>query len=231
MLISQFMEREFKHQYTQRPQWTEIPRKVINQAVRGNNIGPFARKVCEMYGLKYDPHKITEYEISKFKIYPDTSFNIYSMKEELERSTLRAGKLVSYTEPVVTEKELKELGFKTSSFFRKNPVADDLLACTNTYSLLRKTKDYFESGKITEHQAKELTKRVILTLDGADEKSCDLATTKFLKTDLNDIKKAVKFYEKEDFEIKTQIDHQQKISLEVHENTQTLKIDETIKIK
>ena len=72
MLLSHYLEKEFGLKPHQRPKWTEISQKTINQAVRGNNIGPFARKVCEIYGIQYNPARITEFEISSFKIYPDS---------------------------------------------------------------------------------------------------------------------------------------------------------------
>ena len=46
-----------------------------------------------------------------------------------------------------------------------------------------------------------LIKKLIIATDGAEEKNCDLATKKFLTTEMNDIKKAVRFYEKEAVEI------------------------------
>ena len=203
MLLSHYLEKEFGLKPHQRPKWTEIPQKTINQAVRGNNIGPFARKVCEIYGIRYNPAKITEFEISSFKIYPDTGSEIFSDKEELKRSTIRHSKKVCSAEPVISVEELKEIGIKSSTLFRRNPVCDDLMNCYSTDSLLRKTKKYYETGQITEMQAKALTRKAILAIDGADEKSCDLATSKFLTTDINDVKKAVRFYEKEDFTVKT----------------------------
>lgn len=213
LMLTNFMEKEFKLKVTQRPAWKEISRKIINQAVRGNNIGPFAREVCDLYGISYDPQKITEVELSAFRIYPDTGQQVYSMKEEIKRSTLRKGQQISYKEPIITRQELKLLGIESKGIFRKNPVCEDLLSSESSDSFLRKTKQYFERGKLSEEQAKELTKKAILIIDGAEEKSCDLATTKFLKTDMNDVRKAVRFYEKEDFKIERSINQYKKRSI------------------
>ena len=232
LMISNFMEKELKLKVSEIPQWKEISRKVINQAVRGNNIGPFAREVCDLYGINYDPKKITEVELSAYKIYPDTGKKTYSLKEEMKRSVLRKGHKVSYKEPVITRQELKVLGIESKGLFRKNTTCEDLLVSEGTDSFLRKTKQYFESGKLSEAQAKELTKKAILIIDGAEEKSCDLATTKFLKTDMNDVRKAVRFYEKEDFKIDTEILTKKKTPIiqvkemknQSYENTKTIKL-------
>ena len=194
LTIRHFLEKELK--VKPQNQWQEIPRKVINQAVRGNNIGPFARMICETYSIQYDPKKITEVEISPYRIYPDTSDKVYSLRKELKKSCIRKGNAVSYREPIISREELKLLGIE-SSFFKKNPVCKDLLSSLSTASFLRKIKRYHAQGKLSDFQAESLVKKLIITTDGAEEKNCELATKKFLRTEMNDIKKAVRFYEKE----------------------------------
>ena len=198
LTIRHFLEKELK--IKTRNQWQEIPRKVINQAVRGNNVGPFARMICETYGIQYDPNKITEVEISPYRIYPDTSDKVYSLRKELKKSCIRKGNAVSYREPIVSREELKDLGIE-SSFFKKNPVCEDLLSSLSTASFLRKTKRYHAQGKLSDFQAESLVKNLIIATDGAEETKCELATKKFLTTEMSDIKKAVRFYEKEAVEI------------------------------
>ncbi|MCM8541206.1 MAG: Fic family protein [Lentisphaeraceae bacterium] len=193
-LIRHFMEKEFKIHI--KPEWNDISQKVLNQAVRGNNIGPLARKICEIYKIDYNPKKIGEIEISPFKIYPDTGNKVYSLRKEFQRSMTRKGMLITYKEPIINRQELKALGIH-SSFFKKNNVCEGLLDCTNIDSLLRKIKRYHLQGCITDHQAQSLVKKLIIMTDGSEERKCNLATKKFLTTEINDIKKALNFYERE----------------------------------
>lgn len=191
-MLRHFMEKEFR--VLKKASWKAIPRKVINQAVRGNNIGPFARAVCAIYNVPYAPHKITETEISPYRIFPNTGNKTYSIKKELVNSLLRKGTKVSYQEPIISREELKSLGIE-SGFLRKNKLCEDLLASRGTDSLLRKTKKYHAGGQLTDQQAESLVKKLITISDGAEGINCDLATKKFLTTEVNDIKKAIKFYE------------------------------------
>lgn len=196
-MLRHFIEKEFK--IMKRSKWKTIPRKVINQAVRGNNIGPFAREVCAIYNIPYAAHKITETEISPYKIYPKTGSKTYSMKKELSNSLLRKGSNVTFQEPIISRDELKELGIE-SGFIKKNKVCEDLLSSRKTDSFLRKIKKYHAGGQLTGQQAETLVRKLITISDGAEGINCDLATKKFLTTEVSDIKKAIKFYEKAEVE-------------------------------
>ena len=222
MMISHFIHNEFGIE--NKPKWQEIPKKVINQAVRGNNIGPFTRHICEVYGISYNPFKISELELSAYKIYPDTGVKIRSIKNELARSKLSDKDLISYKEPILSEKDLKSFGIKTRRMFTTTPLCKDLLSCHSTESLLRKARSYYKNGQLNQSQANRIIKQVILIEDGADEKYCKLATQKILEGEITDLKKAVKFYEK-DF-LTTQIK-------DIHSKAPTLSqgevLDKTIK--
>ena len=196
LLIGNFLQKEMK--LTFKIPWKEIPQKVINQAVRGNNIGPFARAVCENYGIEYNPDKISDIELTTYEIYPDTGKKVYSLGKELERSKIRSIKQICVKNPLVTKKELNEMGFKTRSLnpFKRLPVIEDLLATQTPESILHKTRHYLSEGKISEQQAKNLLNRTITVIDGTSEKLSKLATEKMLSGEIIDVKKAVKFYEK-----------------------------------
>lgn len=193
-MIRHYIEKEFK--ILKRPQWKDISRKVINQAVRGNNIGPLARNVCDSFNINYNPQKISEIEISPYRIYPDTGKKTYTLGKELRRATIRLGEGTTFKELVFNRQELKSLGIQ-SSFFKKNTVCETLLEPGSSDSLLRKVKMFHSQNKLTDQQATELVKKLIFMTDGSDGKNCDLATKKILKTEMSDIKKAVRFYEKE----------------------------------
>ena len=220
--ISHFMEREFKLKVTERPKWKDIPRKVINQAVRGNNIGPFARKICEMYNIEYNHKKITDTEISCYRIYPDTGPKTYTLNRELKRSQIRADGITG-KQPPITRIELKQLGIE-STLFKKNKVCEDLLNSSGIDSFLRKVKKFHNQGLITESQAKTLVQKGIYMTDGAEDKNCTNATTKFLTTDINDVKKAVRFYEKCDVKIEP-VNPNEKVSLSQLVSIQTQPIE------
>ena len=196
LLIGNFLEKELNLNAS--IPWKEIPQKVINQAVRGNNIGPFARAICENYGLEYDPNKISDLELTPYKIYPDTGTKVYSLRKELERSKIRIDNHICVKDPLITKKELNEMGFKTKSLnpFKTLPVVEDLIASKTPESLLHKTRHYLSEGKISEQQAKNLLKQTITIIDGTNEKFTKLATDKMLSGEINDVKKAVNFYEK-----------------------------------
>ncbi|MCM8526981.1 MAG: Fic family protein [Lentisphaeraceae bacterium] len=196
LLIGNFLQKEL--QLTSKIPWKEIPQKVINQAVRGNNIGPFAKAICENYGLDYDPNKISDIELTPYKIYPDTGTKIYSFRKELERSKIRMENQICAKDPLITKKELNEMGFKTKSLnpFKTLPVVEDLIATKTPESLLHKTRQYLSEGKISEQQAKNLLKQTITVIDGTNEKFTKLATDKMLSGEISDVKKAVHFYEK-----------------------------------
>ena len=196
LLMGNFLEKELNLKAS--IPWKEIPQKVINQAVRGNNIGPFAKAICDNYGLDYDSYKISDIELTPYKIYPDTGTKVYSIAKELERSKIRPGNKICTKDPLVSKKELSEMGFKTKSLnpFKKLPVIEDLLATKTPDSLLHKTRQYLTEGKISEQQAKNLLKHTITVLDGTNEKYCELATNKILTGEIADVSKAVNFYEK-----------------------------------
>ena len=196
LLVGNFLQKELR--LTSKIPWKEIPQKVINQAVRGNNIGPFAKAICENYGLDYDPNKISDIELTPYKIYPDTGTKIYSLRKELERSKIRMENQICAKDPLITKKELNEMGFKTKSFnpFKTLPVVEDLIATKTPESLLHKTRHYLTEGKISEQQAKNLLKQTITVIDGTNEKFTKLATKKILSGEILDVKKAVNFYEK-----------------------------------
>ena len=196
LLIGNFLQKELK--LTSKIPWKEIPQKVINQAVRGNNIGPFTKVICENYGLDYDPNKISDIELTSYKIYPDTGTRIYSLRKELERSKIRMENQICVNDPLITKKELNEMGFKTKSFnpFKTLPVVEDLIATKTPESLLHKTRQYLSEGKISEQQAKNLLKLTITIVDGTNDKYRELATNKILTGEIADVKKAVNFYEK-----------------------------------
>ena len=195
LLLGNFLQKELN--LKQIIPMQEIPQKVINQAVRGNNIGPFAQAICENYGIEYDGSKISDIELTSYKIYPDTGNKVYSLAKELERSKIRSGHHVCSDDPLITKKELTEMGFQTKSFnpFKKLPVIEDLLATKTPESLLHKTKGYLSQGQISKLQAKSLLKKAILIIDGTTDKYSDLATNKILNGEMNDVKKAVSFYE------------------------------------
>ena len=196
LLVGNFLQKEMK--LSSKIPWKEIPQKVINQAVRGNNIGPFAKAICENYGLDYDPNKISDIELTSYKIYPDTGTSIYSLRKELERSKIRMENQICVKDPLITKKELNEMGFKTKSLnpFKTLPVVEDLIATKTPESLLHKTRHYLTEGKISEQQAKNLLKQTITVIDGTNEKFTKLATKKILSGEILDVKKAVNFYEK-----------------------------------
>lgn len=194
MMIRHYLEKEFK--VFVRPNWQSISRKVINQAVRGNNVGPLCRKICEIFQIKYDSRKITDVELSPYKIFPETGDNIYSMRRELKHSLLRNTDVLTERDPVISREELKRLGIR-STLFKNNEICEDLLISLGADSFLKKVKKYHACGELTDRQAEELVKKLIVITDGADERNCDLATKKLLSTESTDIKSAVNFYEKE----------------------------------
>ena len=187
-----------------------------------------ARLLCENFSIQYDPNKITDLEISPFRIYPDTGKKLYSPKKEFKRSINRNGKSVTVKEPIISREELKSLGIQ-STFFKKNPVCENLLSSTSPESFLQKTKMYREFGKISDHQAQALIKKLIVSTQGAEERNCDLATQKLLTSDINDLSYAVRFYEKEAV-INTQNISPVKISLNLPPSQQQSETS-TVRIK
>ena len=226
LMIRNFMEKELKT--SQRPHWENLPRKVINRAVRGNNVGPLARLLCENFSIQYDPNKISEVEISPFRIYPDTGQKLYSERKEFKRSLNRLGNSVTFKEPIISREELKALGIE-STFFKKNAMCENLLSSTSTESFLHKTKTYHELGKLTNEQAQALIKKLIVSTEGAEGINCELATQKLLTTDVNDLKYAVRFYEKEAVKVDSQ-SNDFKVSLKLPPSQQKSEIS-TVRIK
>jgi len=229
-ILSHFFHKEFGA--GNNATWNNISPKIINQAIRGNNIGPFTRAVCETYGVGFDPHKITETELSTYRIYPDTGTKTYPLRKELKRSRIRQSNKVSSKDPVLCKSELQEMGITaTTGLFRKNPIYEDLMASTSTDALLRKTKKYHIEGKISDAQAKALIKKTIQIVDGASERHCDLATKKILSGEISDVKKAVRFYEKDSLKITADLP-KKKIYLQIAQTVKDdTKVDQTFRIR
>lgn len=157
MLVRHFLEKELGID-SHSVKWPKISDSIIAQAVKGDNIGPFAREICKIHGIDYDPEKLSQNEKSKYTIYPDVGYKCKSMDKELKDSMLYSSdESISKSGFVVTEKEIHDCGIKKKFF--GNTTISKLSKTKSLQEYSNVLTELFNNKKIDEEQLTKLALR------------------------------------------------------------------------